>query len=344
MPLHSRWALGIHRRRWGYVSGEQVEQVARRLRERHHACDAIWLDIDWMDGYKNFMFDPDRFPDPAGMANRLRAQGFHLVTIIDPGTKVDDDYDVYREGLAKGYFCRYRNGRRYKGHVWPGLCAFPDFSRSEVRAWWGALHGRLLSQGVDGVWNDMNEPALTKPVKTPSPLWAKTMAPGVRHRAGDKDPTGPDGPAMSHRFFHNAFGMEMARATYEGLLKLRPNSRPFVLTRSGTGGVQRYAALWTGDNTSEWSHIPMAIGMLLNLGMSGVPFVGADVGGFHDACTGELLVRFMQLGALMPFCRNHNNRRSPGQEPWAFGAPDESACRNAVEARYTLLPHLYTLF
>ncbi len=282
------------------------------------------------------------------MAHRLHQQGFHLVTIVDPGTKVDEDYDVYRQGLERDYFCRNTGGELFIGTVWPGACVFPDFSRSDVRTWWGSLYKRLLDQGVDAIWNDMNEPALTNSLldaeqDEPS-LWGKTMDLDVLHRAGNDHPTSPDGPAISHRFFHNAFGMEMARTTYEGLTKLRPDSRPFVLTRSGTAGMQRYATLWTGDNTSQWSHIQLAISMCLNIGMSGVPFVGVDIGGFHEACNGELLVRFAQLGALMPFCRNHNAIKNPDQEPWAFGEPYESAYRQAVEIRYTLLPHLYTLF
>ena len=356
MPLPACWTLGYHQCRWGYKSEQQVEQVANHLRTGNHPCDSIWLDIDYMDGYKNFTFDPDRFAHPAQMASRLHEQGFHLVTILDPGTKVDDDYDIYQQGLEHDYFCCYPDGKPYVGSVWPGPCAFPDFSRSEVREWWGSLYKRLLDQGVDGIWNDMDEPALTVwplPTLTESPsekkkdepsLWTNTMDPEVLHRADGDHPTGPDGPATSHRFFHNTFGMQMARATYEGLSKLRPDSRPFVLTRSGTAGMQRYAALWTGDNTSEWGHIRLAIRMCLNIGMSGVPFVGADIGGFHDACNGELLVRFSQLGALMPFSRNHNATGNPGQEPWAFDEPYESACRKAIETRYTLLPHLYTLF
>ena len=356
MPLPARWTLGYHQCRWGYISEEQVEHIASRLRTGRHPCDALWLDIDYMDGYKDFTFDPKRFPHPAQMMNRLHKQGFHVITILDPGVKVDADYDIYQQGLEHGYFCCYPNGEPFIGSVWPGPCVFPDFSRSEVRAWWGSLYQRLLDQGVDGIWNDMDEPALTTwpiPAVTKSPdeekeddpfIWRDTMKPEVLHRAGGDHPTGPDGPAVSHRFFHNAFGMQMARATYEGLLKLRPNSRPFVLTRSGTAGMQRYAALWTGDNTSKWEHIRLAIRMCLNIGMSGVAFVGVDIGGFHEACHGELLVRFTQLGAFMPFCRNHNATGNPGQEPWAFGEPYESACRKAIEVRYTLLPYLYTLF
>jgi alpha-glucosidase len=306
-----------------------------------------------MNGYRNFTWNPETFPDPSHMTRNLHERGFHLITILDPGTKIDDKYFVYQQGMQHDYFCRYSNGKLFTGNVWPGECVFPDFSRSEVRNWWGNLYSILLDQGVDGIWNDMDEPSLTKlllPAEkieeaTQEPvIHSNTMDNTVLHRAGGDDPTGPDGPPVMHQFFHNAYGMEMAGSTYEGLSRLRPNSRPFVLTRSGTAGMHRYAALWTGDNTSEWEHISLAIRMSLNIGMSGVSFVGPDIGGFWKASNGELLVRFAQMAAFMPFCRNHNAIGNPGQEPWAFGEPYESAYRKAIEARYSLLPYLYTLF
>ncbi len=346
MPMPPRWAIGYHQSRWSYSSAEQVLQVATHLRERNHPCDAIWLDIDYMNGYLSFTWNTSQFPDPAHMINELHKQGLRLVTIIDPGTKIDEDYFFYQQGVEHDYFCRLQNGELFKGNVWPGECAFPDFSRTDVRSWLGNNYQGLLEQGVDGIWNDMNEPSLTNIMAGPNvpSLHGNTMSNNVLHRAGGNDLTGPDGPSMLHAFFHNAYGMEMARATYEGLRLLRPESRPFVLTRSGTAGMQRYAALWTGDNGSQWEYISLAISMCLNIGMSGIPFVGADIGGFWGACNGELLVRFTQLGALMPFCRNHNSLGQPGQEPWAFGEPYESACRIAIELRYRLLPYLYTLF
>ncbi len=346
MPLPPRWAIGYHQSRWSYTSEEQVRQVAARLRERNHPCDAIWLDIDYMNGYRNFTWNSEQFPDPAQMINDLHKQGLHLVPIIDPGTKVDEDYFIYKQGLEHDYFCRLQNGEIFKGNVWPGECVFPDFSQTKVRIWWGNNYQGLLDQGIDGIWNDMNEPALTNILadsNQPS-LHGKTMSNNVLHRAGGNEVTGPDGPPILHKFFHNAYGMEMARATYEGLRRLQPGRRPFVLTRSGTAGIQRYAAIWTGDNTSQWEHVSMAIPMCLNIGMSGVPFVGMDIGGFWEASNGELLVRFAQLAALMPFCRNHNSLGQPDQEPWAFGEPYESAYRNAIELRYHLMPYLYTLF
>jgi alpha-glucosidase len=346
MPLPPRWTLGYHQSRWSYTSVEQVQQIANRLRERNHPCDAIWLDIDYMHGYRNFTWNAEQFPDPAQMINNLHEQGMHLVTIIDPGTRVDENYSVYQHGMDHDYFCRYQSGKLFTGNVWPGECVFPDFSRGDVRHWWGYNYKGLLEQGVDGIWNDMNEPSLTNILSdTDEPsLHGKTMSNNVLHRANGNELTGPDGPPVLHKFFHNVYGMEMARATYEGLRRLRPDRRPFVLTRSGTAGMQRYAALWSGDNTSQWEHISMAIPMCLNISMSGVPFVGIDIGGFWEASNGELLVRFAQLASLMPFCRNHNSIGQPDQEPWAFGEPFESAYRTAIEQRYRLMPYLYTLF
>lgn len=347
MPLPARWTLGHHQCRWGYTSAQQVLDVASRLRERKHPSDALWLDIDYMRGYRNFTWDPETFPNPEQMIQTLHDQGFHLVTIIDPGTKIDETYSVYQDGIQQDVFCRYPDGRYFEGSVWPGPCVFPDFSQSKVRAWWGSLYQSMLAQGVDGIWNDMDEPSLTNffvDGAGQDSIQGSTIDATVLHLASGENSTQADGPTLTHAQFHNAYGMEMARASYEGLLKLQPDTRPFVLTRSGTAGVQRYAAVWTGDNSSEWEHVGMALRMCLNLSMSGVPFVGADIGGFWEPGNGELLVRFAQLGAFLPFCRNHNGIGNPDQEPWAFGEPYESAYRRAMEARYTLLPYLYTLF
>ncbi len=347
MPLPPHWALGYQQSRWSYATEQQVRQLATTLRKRNHPCDAIWLDIDYMNGFRNFTWDPEAFPDPRHMLDDLHAQGFHLITIIDPGTKIDEHYVVYQQGMEHDYLCRLQDGELFKGAVWPGACVFPDYSRSEVRTWWGDLYQAMLDQGVDGIWNDMDEPSLRNimpQAQNELPIHQGTMSNTVLHRAGGEQPTGPDGPPVLHQFYHNAYGMEMARATQEALLRLRPDSRPFVLTRSGTAGMQRYAALWTGDNTSQWEHVLLAMPMCLNISMSGVPFVGVDIGGFWEASDGELLLRFTQLGAFLPLCRNHSAQNNPDQEPWAFGEPYESACRRAIELRYRLMPYLYTLF
>jgi len=348
MPLPARWTLGHHQCRWSYKTQQEVLDVAAKMRERKHPNDAIWLDIDYMDGFRNFTWNSENFPHPEQMTATLHEQHMQLVAILDPGTKIDDQYFVYQQGMQNGAFASYESGKVFEGSAWPGPCVFPDFSQSRVRAWWGDLYKPLLAQGVDSIWNDMNEPAMTnffsKQSDAEESLHGKTMDVAVLHRCGGADSTGPDGPPTLHKFFHNAYGMEMVRATYESLLRERPNTRPFVLTRSGTAGIQRYSAVWTGDNVSRWQDISLALRMCLNLGMSGVPFVGSDIGGFWEKADGELLVRFAQLGAFLPFCRNHNALGNPDQEPWAFGERYENAYRTAIEARYQLLPYLYTLF
>lgn len=346
MPLPPRWALGHHQSRYGYDTATEVREIALTMREHNLPCDTIWLDIDYMDEYRNFTWHPENFAEPRALIEELRQQGIRTVTIIDPGTKYEDEYVVYQQGDEKDYFCRYPNGQYYFGSVWPGTCVFPDFSQQAVREWWGGLYKDHLELGVAGIWNDMDEPALTQILAehTAEHLHEKTMDGNVIHVGSGEDETGPDGATVPHRLFHNAYGQEMARATYEGLLRLQPDQRPFVLTRSGTAGVQRYAAVWTGDNTSSWEHVRLAITMTLNMSMSGISFVGMDIGGFWDDATGELLVRFAQLGAFMPFCRNHNAKFIGRQEPWVFGEPYESAYRTAIELRYRSLPYLYTLF
>jgi alpha-glucosidase len=340
MPLPPRWALGYGQCRWSYYPEDEVRYIAEEYRRRKIPCDSVWLDIDYMDGYRDFTWNPWRFPDPAKLARELGAEGFKLVTIIDPGVKADPTDETYRQGLANDYFVRRPDGRLFIGHVWPGESAFPDFSRAEVRAWWGERHRTLLDAGVAGIWDDMNEPALTdRFVPGADVPHGTTMPPDVLHR-----PDGPDGPSVAHAAFHNAFGMQMARATFEGQQRLRPDRRPFVLSRSGYAGIQRYAAVWTGDNRSLWEHMRLAARMCLSLGLSGLPFVGFDTGGFWLDASGEMLVRFTQLGAAFPFFRNHSAHRTEHQEPWQRGQPYEALIRAAIELRYRLLPYIYTAF
>jgi len=345
MPLPPRWALGHHQGRWSYYTEQEVREVAARFRERHHACDSIWLDIDHMDDFRTFTWKKSAFPDPARMAKELLEQGFHIVPVINPGIKIDQNYFVYQQGLESGYLCRKEGGDLYIGTGWPDDCTFADFSRADVRMWWGDLFHNFLKQGVAGSWNDMNEPSqATMEEKKYHKPTRKTFDEDVLHLGGGERITGPGGPSTSHKFFHNAYGLQMARAMREGTQRFSPDKRPFVLSRSGTAGIQRYAAMWTGDNSSWWEHISLAMRMCLSLSMSGLPFVGSEIGGFWENCTGELLVRFAQLGTFLPFCRNHNATHDIPQEPWAFGEPYESAYRLAIEQRYRLLPYLYTLF
>nr|MBF6591488.1 DUF4968 domain-containing protein [Ktedonobacterales bacterium] len=340
MPLPPRWALGYAQCRWSYFPEAQVRQVAEGFRQRRIPCDSLWLDIDYMDGFRVFTWNEGRYPTPERLLRELSERGFKVVTIIDPGVKADPTDTTYRAGLAHDFFTRRPDGSLYTGVIWPGDAAFPDFSREAVRAWWGECHRPLLEAGVAAIWDDMNEPSLTdRFIPGADVPHGSTLPPDIVHR-----PDGPDGPPLPHAAFHNAYGLQMARATAEGLARLRPDRRPFVLTRSGYAGIQRYAAVWTGDNLSTWAHLRLAMRMCLALGLSGVPFVGFDTGGFWGNATGELLVRFTQLGALFPFFRNHSARGTHQQEPWAFGQPFEALCRAAIELRYRLLPYLYTLF
>jgi alpha-glucosidase len=328
-PMPPLWALGNQQSRWSYMSEEAVREVAAGFRERGIPCDVLYLDIDHMDGYRVFTWDRERFPDPAGLIAELAEQGFRVVTITDPGVKVDEGYPLYREGRERGLFCLTRHGDEFRNEVWPGVCAFPDFTDPAAREWWGDHHRGLVEDGVAGVWCDMNEPALFVPL-------GSTMPPDAVHPGG--------GRARAHGEVHNAYGSLMAQAAREGLARLRPDRRPFVISRAGYAGLQRHALQWTGDNSSWWEHLWMSMPQLQNLGLSGIAWAGVDVGGFFGDCTGELLARWTEFGVFQPFCRNHSAKGTIAQEPWAFGEPWESVCREMLRLRMRLIPYLYTLF
>ena len=329
IPLPPRWALGNHQSRWGYKTADQLVAVARKFRERRIPLDAVYLDIDYMDGYRVFTWDGQRFPDPADLVHQLGEIGVKLITILDPGVKVDERYRPYREGRDADLFCRTFLGQEYRNVVWPGLCAFPDFTNQRTRDWWGAQLAALLDVGVAGIWCDMNEPT----VFVPTP---QTLPADVAHHG--------EGSAVLHAQVHNLYGQLMARATHEGFRKLRPAQRPLVISRAGFAGLQRYALHWTGDNTSWWEHLWMSMPQLQNLGLSGYAWVGVDIGGFSGDATGELLARWTEFGIFQPFCRNHSAWNTRPQEPWAFGEPYESQIRSMLLLRQRLIPYLYTLF
>jgi len=327
-PLPPRWSLGYHQSRWSYYPAEELYRLAEEFRSRRIPCDCLHLDIHYMNAYQVFTWHAERFPDPAVLIGDLEAQGFKVTAIVNPGVKVDPAYEVSIEGRARRAFLCWPDGREYVGWVWPGRVMFPDFSCRETREWWGGLHRVLLECGVRGIWNDMNEPSVFS--------WRRTMPDAVRFLN--------EGRGGGHDELHNQYGLLMARATWEGYRGLRSDRRPFVLTRSGFAGVQRYAAMWTGDNLATWGHLRLTIPMLLGLGLSGVPFVGADIGGFFGSPSAELYTRFLQLGVLMPFCRTHSYFRARPREPWCFGPAYEQVNRELIELRYRLLPHLYTAF
>ena len=328
-PLPPLWALGNGQSRFSYESADELRQVARTFRERDIPCDTLYLDIDCLDGYRVFTWDHTRFPDPEGLCAELRALGFHVVSIVDAGVKVDEQYHVYTEGRERNLFCKTAQGEDYQNVVWPGACVFPDFTNPQARVWWGELHRPLLKAGIAGIWSDMNEPALFVPSNS-------TMPPDVIHPG--------DGQSRLHIQVHNAYGSLMVQAAREGLLKLRPEQRPFIISRSGYAGIQRHALLWTGDNSSSWEHLAMSIPQLLNLGLSGVAWAGVDIGGFYGDAGGELLARWTELGLFLPLCRNHSEKQTRRQEPWLFGEPYETVCRTMLKLRQRLLPYLYTLF
>jgi len=329
MPLPPRWALGYHQSRYSYETRERLEEIAAAFRRKKIPCDALYLDIHHMDGYRVFTFGK-RFPNPGEMLRRLARRGFKVVAIIDPGVKNDSRFGVLRRGLAQKAFVKKPGGRRdYIGKAWPGPSRFPDFTRQQVRDWWAGEQAQFQASGLAGFWNDMNEPANFA-------LPSKTLPENSIHLS--------DYGPVKHHALHNIYGMQMARASRQGALLCQPGQRPFIISRAGYAGLQRYAMVWTGDNSSNWEHLAESIGMLLNLSLSGLAFCGADVGGFLDSATGELLARWTQLAAFTPFFRNHANNESRAQEPWVFGKEIESICRKYIEMRYELLPYLYSLF
>lgn len=338
MPLPPRWALGYHQSRWSYAPEARVCEIAETFRRRNIPCDVIHLDIAYMDGYRVFTWDRERFPDLQRMIEELRRDGFRVVTIIDPGVKVDPAYDIYQQGIEQGMFICRPDGQVFQGYVWPDDSVFSDYTRKSVREWWGNLQQRLVAQGVSGIWNDMNEPPVFhQPFSqnVPKRTWGTIDLDAVQ---GEHD------ERTTHAEVHNLYGYGMAQASYEGLRNHLDGERPFVLTRSGFAGIQRWSACWMGDNNAVWEHLEMAIPQLLNMGISGVPFVGVDVGGFAGNASGELFARWMQFGTFMPFFRGHSTHFSRDHEPWAFGQQVEDVCRAAIQLRYQLLPYIYTLF
>ncbi len=340
-PLPPLWSLGYHQSRYSYFTDAEVRSVAKEFRRRSIPCDVIHLDIDYMDEYRVFTWDREAFPDPEKLTGDLRAEGFRTVTIIDPGVGTDKKYRVFREGEEKGYFLTDKHGKTYIGAVWPGKAAYPDFLRQQTREWWAKEVSGHIGRGVSGIWNDMNEPADF----TGDPHHRrKFTVPDTVRCAPDTAEGGTGADTVPFPQMHNLYGQGMCMATRDGIRFAKPQERPFVLSRAGYAGIQRYAALWTGDNSSWWEHMAMSIPMLLGLGMSGVPFVGADAGGFQSNADGELFARWIAYAAFTPFFRGHSAIKTRPHEPWAFGPEVEGAARKAIEARYRYLPYTYSLF
>ncbi|MFT4565104.1 MAG: alpha-glucosidase [Saprospiraceae bacterium] len=328
--MPAMWSLGFQQCKWSYYPEEEVRSIAKSMRDYKIPCDAIYLDIDYMDGFRCFTWDNERFPDPKKLVKDLSDDGFKTVVIIDPGIKIDHAYSVFQEGLEKGYFLKRFDGTHAVGKVWPGECYFPDFTRPEVREWWADLYKGLIDEvGIAGVWNDMNEPALFE-------VESKTMPDDVLFDY--------DGNTCSHLKAHNIYGMQMARATYEGVKKHGNNKRGLIITRSGYAGLQRYSSIWTGDNISTWQHVSIANIQSQRMAISGVSFSGSDIGGFIGKPTPDMMVRWIQLAIFHPFCRVHSSQDDGDQEPWSFGEETRELFREAVEIRYRMLPYHYTAF
>lgn len=317
------WSLGYHQCRWFEYTQDAVEELGARHRELDVPLDALWLDIEYMDGYRVFTWDTEAFPDAPGMLARLDDQGIRVITIIDPGVKYEPGYWVFDQARERDVLCRTEGGDIYLGQVWPGNTAFPDFVTEEAREWWGELNADHVKSGLAGIWNDMNEPA------------TGDIAPqAMRFGRGQH----------SHERYRNQYALLMAMGTTAGLRRAMPKLRTFVLSRSGFAGIQRYAANWMGDNFSRWDHLQLSIAMASGFGVSGQAFVGADIGGFAGSSNPELFLRWMQYGVLTPFCRNHSMIGNVDQYVWAFGEVVQQHVRTAVQLRYRLLPYLYASF
>ena len=327
MELPPMWTLGYQQSKWSYYPESTVRTLAKTFRDKQIPCDVIYLDIHYMNGYRVFTWDRNRFPEPGKMLSDLSGEGFKVVTIIDPGVKADTNgYSVAKEGLNDNLFVKYPDGVVYQGEVWPGWAYFPDFTKKETRTWWGNKNADLLKQGIAGIWNDMNEPS----------AWGQAIPDILQFD--------DNGYGANYKKIHNVYALEMAKATFEGIKNGVPGTRPFILTRAGFSGIQRYAAVWTGDNVASEVHLKLACTMVQGLSLSGVAFCGSDVGGFFGSPSQRLYTRWMELGALTPFYRGHTIINTNDQEPWAFGEEVENNVRNIMNLRYELLPFFYNEF
>jgi alpha-glucosidase len=334
-PLPPRWSLGFQQSRFSYETEKRVREIASHLRADKIPSDVLYLDIDFQKDHRPFTVDPAKFPHFDQMLADLKRENFHVVAITDLhiAKLADSGYTPYDSGVSGNHFVKNGDGSTYVGTVWPGPSVFPEFTRPKTREWWGTLYKNFLGEGIAGFWNDMNEPSVFQTDN-------QTMPDNVQHRIEEP---GFHARLASHLEIHNVYGMENSRATYEGLLRLNPDLRPFVLTRATYAGGQRYAATWTGDNTSSWNQLRLTTPMLLNLGLSGFGMCGADVGGFIGTPSPELLTRWTELATFQPIDRNHTNKGSGDKEVWVHGPVQEAIRRRYIEERYRLLPYLYTV-
>lgn len=326
ITLPPLWSLGYQQNRYSYYPEAEVMRIAQTLREKEIPADGITLDIHHMDAYKLFTWNKSRFPDPGSMNEKLNKLGFKTTVIVDPGIKVEKGYHAYESGLQSDIFIKYSDGQNYTGQVWPGWCHFPDFTSAKGRAWWKNQVTHYAKSGVSGLWNDMNEIA----------TWGQNMPDNVIFDF--------EGNPVTHQQAHNVYGLEMIRTSYEGYRAALPDKRPFILTRAGYAGLQRYSAIWTGDNRAEEDHMLLGVRLMNSLGLSGVPFSGMDIGGFTGNGSPSLYARWIQIGAFIPYFRSHTGINTKSAEPWAFGEEVLEIARNYINLRYKLLPYLYSNF
>lgn len=328
-PLPPLWSLGYHQSRWGYASEKDIQDIVAGFNEHQMPVSAIHLDIDYMDGFRVFTVDQARYPDLRRLCQELEENSVKLVTILDPGVKIDSDYEIYSEGLRDGHFCTLPNGKPVNGLVWPGWSVYPDFTNPQTRAWWGSKYSKLYEKGIAGFWHDMNEP-------TSFSSWGGLYLPhSTQHQL--------DGHKGDHHEAHNVYALQMNRAGYEAQKECKSDARPWILSRSGWAGNQRYAWNWTGDTESTWESLKMTLTTIIGLGLSGIPYTGSDIGGFSGNPPPELYLRWFQLACMMPFFRTHSAIGTPAREPWVFGEPYTTIIRNFLHLRYKIMPYLYTL-
>lgn len=320
------WSLGYQQCRYSYYPDKEVVDVARKFREKSIPADVIVLDIHYMEAYKIFSWDRARFPDPEKLVSELKKMGFEVVVICDPGIKIEGSYDPYESGVERDIFLKYPDGTRYEGEVWPGWCHFPDFTSEKARAWWTEMMKSYTDIGLKGFWNDMNEIA----------TWGQMLPENIIFDFEEDQATSRKG--------RNVYGMQMAKSSFESAKENLSGVRPFILTRAGFSGVQRYSALWTGDNVASDEHMKLGVRMVNNLGLCGIAFAGYDVGGFAGDGDSQLFARWIQLGTFSPFFRGHSMINSNDAEPWSFGEEVEEIAANYISLRYKLLPYLYSLF
>ncbi|CAN5368619.1 glycoside hydrolase family 31 protein [soil metagenome] len=325
-PLPPKWSLGYQQCRYSYYPDKEVLNVASTFRAKEIPADTIVLDIHYMDKYKIFTWDEKHFPNPKALIETLKNQGFEVVLMCDPGIKTEKGYEPYEDGIKKNVFVKYPDGENYSGQVWPGWCHFPDFTNPATREWWTEKLKSYSDLGVRGYWNDMNEIA----------TWGHMLPENLEFNF--------DGKGGTSRNSRNLYGFQMARSTYEGTKKLLKGDRPFNLTRSGYSGVQRYAAVWTGDNVSYDEHMMLGVRLVNSMGLTGVAFSGYDVGGFVGESGTKLFARWIAIGALSPFFRGHTMINTRDSEPWSYGEEVEGIARNYIRLRYQLMPYLYSLY